>query len=316
MKITPIEPRSRLTAYYDLKTAPITFDFVYFLASATAYCKLQGQSTFDLVIVADGWRKITEREKVYGFDERLWRLNNLIYQNVVINPYIANFTIQRTQLFDVAANKYPVRYSPLTEYVTPYNPRIVSDLALKGVDVQYAKPTAQARLYASRLLDRLNVKEASFVTLSPRIANFDRSRDSALEIWYSYYQYLQSKSITVIVVPDQDDLFGMQRIQSYDWVILPEVSLSLDLRLALYSLASDNIAASGGLSSILLFSKLPFEIVDIFHNSNNTANESYFEKIGLPIRGKWPWLKINQRFNWNSVTLESLTQISICSLSG
>ena len=67
------------SAIYDLSDAPITFDFVNFLAFARLAVALKSKDpSFFLTIIADSWRNSTWREHQYDINDRLWRLHNLI----------------------------------------------------------------------------------------------------------------------------------------------------------------------------------------------------------------------------------------------
>jgi len=49
-------------AIYDLRCAPVTFDFCNFLAMAHMRALARREQTFDLVVRADSYRNVTPRE--------------------------------------------------------------------------------------------------------------------------------------------------------------------------------------------------------------------------------------------------------------
>jgi hypothetical protein len=305
MKYKTIPAQGKITAYYDLKSAPITFDFVYFLASAVCFSKAQGLNYLDLVVVADAWRVLTPREKAYSDIERTWRLWNLIAQVAQICPHVRNFAIQRSPLLLVNPDCYPRNYNPRSGYVTPYAVRDVVEFFKSGVDVKCFSASKRAKAFAAQIVNA----DSRVVTLSPRTAGFDAVRDSNLEFWFQAYSELRHQGFNVIVIPDQDDVLSFRRYSQFDWHVLPEASMNLDIKLAIYEKAVANVVASGGNVGPLLFSNVSFAIVRTLNEASHVSTAKFHESQGFPPGSQYPWFSEKQCFTWGG---DSAEEIVLC----
>jgi hypothetical protein len=108
-----------------------------------------------------------------------------------------------------------------------------------------------------------------------------------------YDVYVQCRarwpSWNVVVIPDQDDVLGSYKAKEYPWVLLPEASVDLELRFALYERAETNIAWNGGLTSLLMLSDSNYAIFGIWNESNAVAGRSIFERKGPTFGAQLPW---------------------------
>ena len=302
MKYKKIPPQGKITAYYDFKSSPITFDFVYFLSAAVAYSKQFALNYIDLVVVADAWRVLTPREKAYTDTERIWRLWNLIAQVVQICPHVRNFTIQKSPLMSINPDCYPANYNPRSNFITPYNVRDVAGFHEGGIDVKCFKSSKMSRNFAG-----LTVNDGrNFITFSPRTAGFDNVRDSDLRNWYEAYKVLSGKGYDIILIPDQDDVLSERLYTKYPWRAVPEAAMSLDLKLGLYESCACNIVSSGGNVGPLIFSGSPFSIVKTVNEGSHVASAKYFAAQGFPVGSQYPWFSDKQRFTWGGDTAEEI----------
>lgn len=295
MKYKIIPPRGKITAYYDLKSSPITFDFIYFIAAAVAYAKSLGSNLIDVTLVADAWRVLTPREKKYTASDRIWRLWNLQAQIVQITPNVRNFSIMHSPPEFINPDSYPVNYNPRSNYLTPYSVKNVVRFHELGIDVRCFNASRKAREIASKI----SIESGKFVTLTPRTAGFDSARDSCLSDWFEAYKKLVSDGYEVVVIPDQDDVLGAKRYSSFPWRVLPEVSMSLDLKLAFYQMASANVISSGGNIGPVIFSSAPFVIVKSVNEASPVATEGFHAAQGFPVGSQYPWFSKNQSFAWS-----------------
>jgi hypothetical protein len=292
-----------LTVYYDFKTAPITFDFVHFIAAASAYARLAHQSKFDLVLVADAFRNISPREKSYTLVERQWRVWNLTMEVVKIVPMIENVSIVRRSLTSFATLRYPPTYQPQRDTIIPYGIPVVKNFHDHGADVRVFRPSAYALAAAERLCPR-NGRRLFTVTL--RKAGFEAIRDSRLDDWYRFVKLLESQGHDVIVVPDQDDALGGRAINQYDWRVIDVASMSIDLRLALYTRADMNYVTNGGIIGIFLYSRVPFFWYAVAVEGSQVASDDFYRKQGIRRGGKYAWLGDGQEMVWEPDTYDNL----------
>ncbi len=296
-------PNERIVAYYDLKHAPITFDFCHFLAAAAANAQSQGQKTFDLVILADRFRNATVRESNYTHVERHWRLWNLHVELAKIVPQIENLTVARTLPQSIAKLTYPPHYHPIKNPEVPYDVRTVTQMHKAGMDVQIFRPSEAAVLAADRLLAKIGPK---YVTITLRKAAYDASRNSRLSEWYEFSRVLNSRGFATVIIPDQDDALSDRTINQFDWTVIDVAAMSVDLRLALYTKAATNYVTNNGMVGLFMYSKVPFIWFSVLVDGSQVASRAYYERQGLSFGGKYSWLADNQRMIWEPDTLAHL----------
>jgi hypothetical protein len=302
MMIAP-EGARKYVAYYDCKYAPVTFDFCQFIVAAAAHARWSEMDYFDLVIIADGIRQMTPREKATALAEREWRIWNLIVEIAKIVPMICNISVVRRAPEGLAPNRYPPLFDPPKNWDIPYNHEVVQRCFERGADVKVFRPSEYAMQAASNLMPRL---DKPVVTMTIRKAAFDQERDSELGDWYEFSKVLSDRGFETVVIPDQDDSLRDRAIHELDWHVIDVASMSLDLRLALYNQADMNYVTNGGLTCVLGYSQAPFMWYKVVIEDSRVASEEYFARRGLERHGKYPWLNDNQEMIWENDTLDQL----------
>ena len=290
------------TVIYDLRANPITFDFCTFLASCSIIFKARSASGFDLAIVATGFRNVTPREKSYSLDDRYWRLDNLISPVAKACSLVRNLSIVRSAPSEdgfFAVETYPRGFRFEVPLPVDYSPRFVINLYDKTKIAPFIfKPSESAK---SALTKNYLLTESGFITLSPRVAAFDQSRNSELAEWFNLYLLLVERGYRVMILPDLDDALGARVLWNYDWPILEIAAFSLDVRIVIMHLAKNNVISSGGLGAVATYSEMPYVICNVLHDRNPVANADYFRSfVGLEVGAQYPWVKDNQRYDWGS----------------
>lgn len=292
-------------AIYDLKKAPITFDYCTFLAISSLLSMKMGYQGFDLVVIADGFRNLTPRERSYSLDDRIWRLNNLINQISVCCKTIRNIQVIRggDVRIDIDRLTIPTDYFSNPQTKIPYSPLVVKLLSAElGKKPQIFRPSSKALEYTRKKLG-----DRDLVTMSPRLAAYDSQRNTSIEIWFKVYQDLRTRGLRPVVLPDFDDAISTDLISKYDWEIFTPAAYSLDLRLAVMRLAKRNLVSSGGLAAAVMYSDVPYMLTNFFHPNSPVANESYFvEHCGLELGTNFLWCEANQTINWSADKLDVL----------
>ena len=172
----------RPVAIYDVAAAPVTFDFVKFLAAARIFFAAQrGSTEFDVVILCDRFRNWSAREKSMSLSERQWRLHNLLLPILELAPDVRSIalTFNRSEVSQLKGDLiYPSGYDAWNPKI-PYLDNAINYL-YKSTDIPphlFVAPE-QATEYAKNFLRDLK----SPVVFSLRKARYDASRDSIDEL--------------------------------------------------------------------------------------------------------------------------------------
>lgn len=278
-----------LKIIYDLKQAPLTFDFLCFLALAECLRQHIRYDRISLTILYDGFRLSNERELSTTQDEKLWRIHGLLLQCVSVCP-----TVKELVVTDQVPDKkfdYPLGY-PNT--VTPYNPKQLIEpfkLGTKPNECFKAPPFAHE-----------SAPQAD-VALTIRSARNIPQRNVDLDDWKAFHTYLRDRGLSVAVIPDQED----PSTYSYDWDGDVYVPAAFDMRhrLAVYEGAKLNIGSCHGPFTVLFYMKSPYLMFD--HLRGGVFSPEFHEgAYGFPVGEQHAWSKDNQIITWEDSTIDNL----------
>lgn len=287
-----------LRVLYDLRYAPITFDFAIFLALAECVRQVKGAGCLDVTIRADGWRNQTARDRDMSLAEKQWRLKSITAACCEVMPTVANVRVLKRpdpEAYDFPAN-HPTGYDPA--YRPPYLARDV--LRLYGMGADPRAYTAPA--FAHEAIAHI---PKPYVTLTLRQSRHFAARNVDLEDWWAFHNHLCDDNHTVVVIPDTEDVMGERTFSMFGWNALEAASMDLRLRLALYENAMMNVCSSNGPGALMFYSKAPVIQFDQTRGGVFTP-EKWLAANGFPVGGQYPWSAPNQRMTWTDSTYENL----------
>lgn len=285
-----------LHVYYDTRLAPTTFDMAVFLVGAEQYRKSIGVTSSYVYIISPQFRGKTAREKLISEDEMRWRAQHILLPLPHLIPSTQRVAFQNDTFNQISYPNYPPNYPPVPSQniSIPYVPSVLAPYVEAGMDVQ---PFTSCK-HAIFLVRNITAGH-EYVTITLRCTKFQPERNSDLESWYQVYKELTKRGIKVWVVPDFEDVFGARKAFQYDWPIADFAIYNLQLRLALYLYAKDNLFVSNGIGSILMFSKSPFKMFRVSNQLFNSTNDQYFAKYFQIEAGQSPrFFQDYQRWIW------------------
>lgn len=298
-----------LNAYYDTRRAPITFDFIYFLINAECYRQVGQLPAISLHIICHAFRNLSPRDQEYDDSEKIWRVHHIIGQIPKLLPTVREKSFRFEELKQVSLPSYP-----------PYYPFHVGDSALrsysptvfrglheeKGCQIQ---PFVASK-HAKNLI-RSYTKGRRYITISLRTTEFQTERNSNIEAWYKYSLAMRDSGVNVLVIPDFEDAFKERVAWKYDWEVVDFAAHDLDLRLALYEDAIDNLAVNNGVTALLFFTKCPFKMFKVAVPGVVTTSTEFLKGNWDVDPGETPsFFQDNQRWIWQDDTVENLMEYS------
>lgn len=287
---------SHLHVYYDTRYGPVTFDYALFLVCAEAQRQKSGLPFIDLNIIAPDYRQRSPRDLEISRDEKNWRVNHIHMRLPNLLPTVNRVALQKSIPSQILLPTFPSTYPPRTDKDTsvPYIPKYITKYFLQGCDVQPFRASARALEISSKFTGATD-----YYTISLRTTEFQRIRNSRLDEWYEVYKYLKSNGFNVFVIPDFEDVTATQEAYLYDWTIAEFATHELDLRLALYSQAIDNLCVNNGIAHIMSFAKVPFKMFQMVTPGIDTTSESFiFKNAGVSKDGSPLYFEPNQRWVW------------------
>ena len=295
-----------VNAIYDLRCAPITFDFCNYLAIVYMVSRYHKADRFNLTIRADSFRNSTPREKTYSIHDRNWRLSNLLIEVAKSCSAVSNLCVSRDEQLEnrLTVNQVPVGYDFVRRSGIPY---LLSQAKQAYLHTNVRPVLFAPSPYASRVAETL-VGTEPFITITLRQASFDTARNCNLNEWaLAMEDFSKVHNLKVIVIPDQDDALSGRQVFSKNWLVLEYAAFSLDLRLAVMSRAVENFVSSGGMAAPLWYSNIRYVMFNIVHEGHYVADKNYLKNsAGLSIGESLAWAEANQCFEWEHLDPFSL----------
>ena len=259
-----------LTCYYDLHYQPNTFDFVIFLAGANAYGEQIKATKLEIKIIYSSFGEEAERESLYRDNEEAWKFQNIISKLPYLLSKVVSINLSKEIPEIVSLPCYPPPLLEIKSNALNYlnysdalkdKYRFFHSLGfLKRKFFEYpeafqcfAAPTDSLKMIQEKY-------GKNYITISLRTKLFQSLRNSNLQSWHAVCDYIASKGLQPIILPDFEDYFNAQSFKEMKHPVAHEAMLDLNLRMALYENAKHNLAVSGGASPLLLCSKVPYSI--------------------------------------------------------
>jgi hypothetical protein len=161
-----------------------------------------------------------------------------------------------------------------------------------GCKVQPFQPSA----YAAEQIKR-RIGEDPYYTISLRTSHFQKARNSNLSEWYKAYEILIKKGHKVIVIPDFEDAMAERVSWEFNWELAEYATFELDLRMALYENAIDNLCVNNGVAAILYYSSAPLKMFKMLVDGISTTTEKHLKTHTNLSKGESP-IFCNQRQKW------------------
>ena len=297
----------KIHIYYDLRAAPITFDSAVYFATAVAKCQLMGFKRFDVHIIASEFRQVTPRDKAYEIKTKNWRLHSIVTRLPWLIPNVENIFLHKTDDIKLEWPKYPENYLPGTTKQLPY---LFPDLLRahsEGGIVQVYRPSDFADSWAKN-----RIGSVPTIIMPLRTADFDKGRDSDLEMWFDLHARLRNLGYQVIVIPDHMDCLYEKKYSQYDWDTCPEAAMDVDLRLALSTNAYSTIGINGGHLAPIWLSTSTFLIFGVLNKASSVSNVRFLRSQGFdPPNQPIFFSRLHQQFDWHESSLLNAAYVSI-----
>lgn len=276
-----------LTAYYDLKTSPPTFNAMDFLLVAEMERIKLGLERIRVRVLSgpkDGFRD--DSLPPFGAEARRRWLENIVLPMPLLLPSCDG----------------PAVYDDGDE---PEGHSIGRGEYLVGFGVQVR--AARANVFPFRgTFERAQAYEArhgkGYVTVTFRETGWWKSRQSDLQAWAIAASVIKSKGYRVVIVRD-----GVRAHEPFEgFPTEPAASLNVVERASLYAGAAMNLGIANGPLWFCLFMGAPVAIFNLVHDDEPSASASMFEGAGLKVGTQLPNMGKNQRLVWGKDTPEAI----------
>ena len=288
-----------LHAYYDLRIAPLSFDFAWYLGVACAEAERQ-DARLSVILFYPFFRKSNLIEKGYRSGYHMWKLHNVLVRLCHLCPRVVEVVCNGSHRVYLREPHFPASYNPgnvdLSSTLTPL------PLTHKHLDAAMMGIKNRVIFESSAYADgwfRARFGQKKIVVLNIRTSPHNALRNASLALWYDVYMGIRRAGHHCVIIPDQDDYLAAQQYKAYDWEVIEEASMDLDLRLAAYRNALCAVTWTGGTTAPLLLSGAAFMMFGIWNESSAVSSKEFMSRKGPAFGIQPPWFHpARQIYDW------------------
>jgi hypothetical protein len=294
-----------LCLFYDLETAPITFDLSWMLALAEKHRRDRGLKFLYVVFVpgaSNGLREeMTDYEEILGYDTRQFRLQNLLFPLTKLVKACKGFsycaTRQQAELLRKRMSRhvfppnydtiFPLKYDLLSQVINEPSPKIMALTA-----------TQQALSYIKEWMSvRAPGKKIIVITL--RQYKYMPKRNSNISAWATFAKSLDTEKYFVVIIPDTDSAMQGPLAELDQFTHFPEACWNIELRAALYETCYLSMGINNGpLALCWLNEKSRYIMFKIITDDVPQTNSKVLADRGFSLGKQPPFLAPYQRWVW------------------
>lgn len=281
-----------LTAFYDLAVGPVSFDVIAFLIKAR---QAAGTRPLHVMIVPDEsgvGGLFRDKTALYDIDEMRWRLWNIVIPACQLVSATVQLAPSRAQAWVTPADaRWPADWNRQTLRDRHH---LMTPLLAAG-RVGTAPPRLSASAHALRKVGEFYATlPGPAVTLTLR-STYDAARNSIAAEWRRLADRLRDDGYAVILMRDTDVALSVGAGFG---------ELNLDLRMACYQLARQNVMGLNGPSVLLWFSASPMAMFDAPVQGEPEFNA--WRDLGMNTGDQVPWATPQQRIFYQRATAEHM----------
>lgn len=286
-----------LTAFYDLAVGPVSFDVIPFLVRARMAAQQAGCDQLQIVIVpyetgvAGMFR---DKRNLYDEHEMRWRLWHLVVPScILVRAHVAIATGRKQARTMKADAVWPDGWDgeDLKTKHYLFGPLIEAGRLGEAIPQLSASAHALCKVKAWYLSLGKPV-----VTLTTR-TTYETPRNSDPAQWQALATQLEAAGYAVVWLRDTD--VALENGSGFG-------ELNLDLRMACYQLARQNVIGNNGPAMLLWLSAAPFAEFDAAMPFE--AWRKFWAVNGLEVGDQLPWAGPDQRLFYEPATADNMTR--------
>src|SRR5260370_964154 len=306
-----------LFAFYDLQVAPVTFDFLWFLAAADLERRRLGLKSVHVGIVPGGHdgvrRERDDYELAIDATARQAGIKKIVRQVCRGLPSCGGLTLATSRAEAaflrsvVARHILPVDYElALPVFPGPHSCLQAAHQGQNGIACLRA-PAEELR--AVDAWAKTHAGSRRLVAITLRRYSYMPARNTNLPAWVAFARGLDASRYCPVFVPDTNDTIEGLPGELRDFVVFPEAAWNVPLRMALYERAFVNLGVNNGpmglawLNARVCYATLKIETADVPQSSLG-----FIRSFGFEPGKSLPFATPMQEWVWQDDTEAVLTQ--------
>lgn len=306
----------KLRVVYDLNVAPVSFDFVSFIAGAEYERARRGLVSMDVVVLpvtAESPRFSRFKEdNGAGLENIRWRLHKIVAETAFMMKSVSDFHYFSDRAEGIAyiqsnsAPLYPPQYDFKTfDHLNRLTYKAIANACDTGEAFRFIEASAVARSYVTKWKSEVSAGRP-LVSISLREASYVPSRNSLIEEWMRMAEYLTDKGFCVVFVRDTEKALDQDpRFKKY--LVFEGASWSLDLRIALYEQAYQNLFVNNGPQMLTIVGKnCPYIVFKLIVDDWPATTREHMIRTGMVVGENLKLAAKNQWLVWDIDRFENI----------
>ena len=240
-------------AMYDLTISPNTYNFCEFIVLCNDEIIKRKLKKFKVIFIPRiNENEITKNKEYFSVineDIYQWRFLNILIPLTYCSKFCIGYDIaendNQIKRYLSYKNIHPINFSFKNRIRLDTNIIYMKYSSLKKIGLSAPKSSL---IYLEKILDAKKIK--NYITITIRHQEYDSIRNSNLESWNKFTDYLSKyKNLSVVVIPDTDNITVTENLFKNSHKAI-EASHNILLRFAYYQKSTFNFFAGGGPSSL------------------------------------------------------------------
>ena len=299
---------------FDLSVAPLTFDFISYLAAADLARRRQNLSHMDVLFVGGAYggvrRELPEYEAIMDAQMRLWRVRNILAPALSLLPSVRSYSYctsreQAKALISAnPAHVYPTDY--LINFPCQPVKSVIHEAARKGESVwPMLRATEAAKRFVAAYIERV-AQDRRSVVISMRNYGFAPERNSHTEEWLRFAAELDPARYAAIFVPDIGVAMTATPNDFGGHAVCTAACWNLEIRMALYEAAWLNISMMQGPMELCWYNEAVRYAIFLEPDTHPTTSVMQLTENGLRVGYDLDFATARQHMYWQADTLVNI----------
>ena len=301
-----------LYGIYDFNVNDITYNFAVFLMDLEFESIKRGGDGFVVVFVPAGninnMLSYEEYDSKIDADSKIWRLNNLLLPIMALSAKCKGFYFlpSRADVKQILLNHntYPDQYDINITRKADLNKLIFRKLSKPGL-LDGLRSSIQANKYIENWKFKKNI-DNKVVTITIRDSAFDTARNSKINEWIQFAEYLKNRNFYPVFIPDTDNAF-IDDGELNNFEIFRECAWNVGLRMALYESSYLNFFSPNGCAVLAMFNKYcSYIAMNMVAEGSTVATREAYKSVGHVIGESYKFSTSRQRLCFKSDIYENI----------
>ena len=309
--------RDVLFAFYDLEVAPVTFDFLWFLAASELDRRRSRLNSIHVVLVPGPHERVRRErddyETVVDPLARQARIHNMLIPMCRLLPSCSSVSLAGSRAEASFLRSVVARHILPKDYETALpvfpGPQACLEAARAGdADIACLRaPVEELRAIAAWAQRKADGRR--IVTITLRRYGYMPARNSNLPAWIALARSLDATRYCPVFVPDTNDTIEGLPASLREFTVFPEAAWNVGLRMALYEHAFLNLGVNNGPMGLAwLNARVRYATLKIETPGVPQSSLEFIRSFGFEPGKSLPFATALQEWVWEDDTQESITR--------